>query len=355
MPDVDNSTPLLDVRDLQLHFPITAGFLNREVARVKAVDGVSFSIAPNSTLGLVGESGCGKTTVGRAILRLIEPTSGRVQFKTDVLSPDRIPEIVDVGQAGRTEMRMLRRKMQIIFQDPYSSLEPRMTIRRILREPLMAQGIKNRSEINDRSEAIIRMVGLGADQLKRYPHEFSGGQRQRIGIAKALILDPSFIVADEAVSALDVSVQAQILNLMQDIQDQRGLTYLFISHDLGVVRHICDRIAVMYLGKIVELAQKDELFSSPRHPYTEALISAVPALNPSQDWARIPLKGEVASATAVPSGCAFHPRCRFATEICRTTPPPLKEATAGHSVACHHSDELDLDPLGLEHSSKPSK
>lgn len=337
---------ILDVDTLRLYFPIRAGVFNKTVGNVKAVNDISFRVQKNTTLGLVGESGCGKTTAGRAILRLLEPTGGTVKFNTNLLSSKGTTEPVDVGAATKSQMRRLRREMQIIFQDPFSSLEPRMTIRRILREPLMAQGITNRRETDDRIEEIMGLVGLQSDQLARFPHEFSGGQRQRIGIAKALILNPTFIIADEAVSALDVSIQAQILNLLQDLQEQKNLTYLFISHDLGVVRHVSDRIAVMYLGRIVELADKETLFSNPRHPYSEALISAVPKTGASQKWVRVPLKGEVASATNVPSGCAFHPRCRFATNLCRETTPALRKVAQGQLAACHFSENLDLDPLG---------
>jgi oligopeptide/dipeptide ABC transporter ATP-binding protein len=337
---------LIEVRNLEKSFPLRKGLLQRVVDQVRAVDNVSFHIGHGETLGLVGESGCGKTTTGRSILRLIEPSGGDIVFRSRRLALDDEPyRKIDVRAAAPEQLRALRREMQIIFQDPFSSLNPRMDIGDIVAEPLKVQGVSNGSERRDQVAALLDAVGLTRDQMKRYPHEFSGGQRQRIGIARALALEPQLIVADEPVSALDASVQAQVLNLLMDLQEERGLSYLFIAHDLSVVRHISDRVAVMYLGRLVEMTGTDELFANPLHPYTEALMSAVPVPDPDRQTERIILKGDVPSPIDPPSGCHFHPRCRYAEDICRTETPPHNDAGGGHYVACHLSDSLSLRPL----------
>ncbi|MHC4339279.1 MAG: ABC transporter ATP-binding protein [Planctomycetota bacterium] len=315
---------LLKVNHLKKFFPIRKGVFSRVVGHVKAVDNVSFEVGQGETLGLVGESGCGKTTVGRSILRLLEPTAGEVTF--DGVSIIGLP-------AG--EMRLMRRNMQIIFQDPYSSLNPRMTVLDIVGEALAIHGLARGKEREDRVRNLLERVGLSARYINRYPHEFSGGQRQRIGVARALALNPRFIVCDEAVSALDVSIQAQVINLLVDLREEFGLAYLFIAHDLSVVRHISDRIAVMYLGEIVETAGSDDLFERPLHPYTNALLSAVPVPDPTRERSRIVLEGDVPTPINPPSGCHFHPRCRFAEEICRRDPPGVTDAGKGHTFCCH--------------------
>ncbi|MEM7132404.1 MAG: oligopeptide/dipeptide ABC transporter ATP-binding protein [Chloroflexota bacterium] len=326
---------LLEVKGLKKHFPIEKGFLRRVVGHVKAVDGVDFTIREGETLGLVGESGCGKSTLGKCVLRGIEPTAGQINLQID-------GEVIDVNALNRKELREIRRHMQMIFQDPFSSLDPRMTVLEIVGEPLIAPGLMKGQELNDRVAYLMEVVGLNVQYIKRYPHAFSGGQRQRLGIARALATNPKLIVADEAVSALDVSVQAQILNLLQDLQEEFGLTYLFISHDLSVVEHICDRVCVMYVGKTVEMAETEALFSQPRHPYTEALLSAIPTPDPEVSMERILLPGEVANPADPPSGCYFHPRCRYAQEICQTTAPVWEEVEPGHFALCHFAKELDL-------------
>ncbi len=326
---------LLEVKNLKKYFPVRRGVFRRTVGWVKAVDDVSFFIREGETLGLVGESGCGKTTCGRTILRLIEPTAGEVLFHLD----DRtIPVFKLRGRA----LKELRREMQIIFQDPYSSLNPRMTIGDIVGEPLLVHGLARGKELRERVAQLLEAVGLNPQYMKRYPHEFSGGQRQRIGIARALALDPKLIIADEPVSALDVSIQAQVLNLMEDLQDQFGLTYLFIAHDLSVVKHISDRVAVMYLGKLVEMAETEELFRFPKHPYTEALMSAVPIPDPDYQKERIILQGDVPSPVNPPSGCYFHPRCPYAKEVCSKEAPPFRDIGGEHYVACHFAEQLQL-------------
>ncbi|MDQ6780893.1 MAG: dipeptide ABC transporter ATP-binding protein [Candidatus Eremiobacteraeota bacterium] len=321
---------LVEVRDVRKYFPVTAGIFSRHVADVKAVDGVSFAIRRGETLGLVGESGSGKTTIGRCVLRLVEPTSGEILFEGE-----------DITKVGRTEMRHLRRKMQIIFQDPYASLNPRMTVGDIVAEPLQIHHLARGKDVDTRVRELLRTVGLSADHANRYPHEFSGGQRQRIGVARALAVNPSFIVADEPVSALDVSIQAQVVNLLQDLQERLQLTYLFIAHDLSVVRHISDRVAVMYVGKLMELASRDDLYNNPLHPYTQSLLSAIPIPDPRVEARRerIILQGDIPSPLNPPSGCRFHTRCPIAFERCVTEVPEFKPY-GGHYVACHAVEEL---------------
>lgn len=316
--------PLLTVTDLKKYFRVRGGVLWGEAGLVRAVDGVSFTLRKGETLGLVGESGCGKSTTGRCILRLLEPTAGRVVF--DGLS---------VFDAGREDMRRLRRQMQIIFQDPYSSLNPRMSVEQIVGEGMVIHRLARGAERRDRIADLLRKVGLSPDHMKRYPHEFSGGQRQRIGIARALAVSPSLIIADEPISALDVSIQAQVLNLLQDLQEEFGLTYLFIAHDLRVVEHISDRVAVMYLGQIVELADSRELYRNPLHPYTQALMSAIPIPDPTVKRERVILKGDPPSPLRPPSGCRFHTRCPKRFEPCDRQEPVLREVQRGHWVSCH--------------------
>jgi peptide/nickel transport system ATP-binding protein len=327
---------LLQVTGLTKFYPIRRGFLRKVVGHVRAVDDVSFDIRRGETLALVGESGCGKTTTSRCILRAITPTAGEILFRTEDGA------VVDVAKLPRDRLRPLRRQMQMIFQDPYSSLNPRMTILNIVGEPLLVNGVRSRQERIDRVEELLKLVGLRPEFMRRYPHAFSGGQRQRIGIARALALNPSLVVADEPVSALDVSVQAQILNLLLDLQERLGLTYLFVAHDLSVVKHLSDRVAVMYVGKLVELAERDQLFSRPKHPYTATLLSAVPKPDPRTRSRRLPLHWEVANPAAPPSGCYFHPRCPYAIDVCKTEPPVFEEIVPGQWAACHRARELDL-------------
>ena len=332
-----SATPqVLDVRGLQKFYPIPRGLLGRLVGQVRAVDGVSFTIQRGETLSLVGESGCGKTTTARCILRAIAPSEGEIRFRTDSGAE------IDVARLGRKELRPLRRQMQMIFQDPFSSLNPRMTIAEIIGEPLLVNGMGDTRTRNARVAELLDLVHLPGAYLNRFPHAFSGGQRQRIGIARALALSPSLIVADEPVSALDVSVQAQIVNLMLELQDRLGIAYLFVAHDLSVVKHVSHRVAVMYVGRIVEVAPTSALFDTPRHPYTEALLSAVPVPDPRLRAKRIVLEGDVADPSDPPPGCAFHPRCRYATERCRQVTPALEEVSPGHWVRCIRTQELAL-------------
>ena len=319
--------PLLEVKNLQMHFPLTQGIIfQRKVGAVQAVDGISFAVKKGETLGLVGESGCGKSTTGRTILQLYKPTDGEVIFNgTDLIK-------LDSG-----DMRKMRRHLQMIFQDPYASLNPRMTVGNIVSEPMQIHNLVPKAERTKRVQELLQTVGLNPYFANRYPHEFSGGQRQRIGIARALAANPDFIVCDEPVSALDVSIQAQIVNLLEDLQDQFGLTYLFIAHDLSVVRHISDRVAVMYLGKIVELADRNELYENPMHPYTKALLSAIPIPDPviEKQRERIILTGDVPSPINPPTGCHFHTRCPYVMDVCKQVDPPFTEKASGHLVACH--------------------
>jgi oligopeptide/dipeptide ABC transporter ATP-binding protein len=317
-------TPLIEVSDLRKYYPLRKGLFGRAAGRVHAVDGVSFSIGEGETLGLVGESGCGKSTVGRAILRLIEPTSGAIRVQGR-----------DITGLSRRDLRPLRRQMQIVFQDPFSSLNPRIRVGKIVGEPLKVHGVLNRREREEKVAQLFERVGLRAGQMRNYPHQFSGGQRQRVSIARALALDPRFIVADEPVSALDVSIQAQVINLLMDLQRQSRLSYLFISHNLAVVEHIAHRVAVMYLGRIVEYADKAALFARPQHPYTEALLAAVPMPDPALKRQKRHVGGDVPSPIAPPSGCHFHPRCPYAEARCRVESPLLREVAPGQLAACH--------------------
>ncbi len=320
----DSSETLLEVKNLVKHFPVRGGVLMRTVAEVKAVEDVSFSVKRGETLGLVGESGCGKSTVGKLLIRLLDPTSGSIQF-----------EGRDIATAEGADLKALRREMQIIFQDPYSSLDPRTPIGDSIGEGLRVHGVKDARQRQDQVMEIMRKVGLEQYHYKRYPHEFSGGQRQRIGIARALVLRPKFIVCDEPVSALDVSIQSQVLNLLRQLQREFGLTYIFIAHNMSVVEHISDRVAVMYLGKMMEVAGREELYRNPQHPYTQALLSAIPVHNAKVKRERIILKGDVPSPLNPPGGCRFHPRCPVAIEVCSQQEPPLVDLGGGHLCACH--------------------
>lgn len=327
---------LLEVRNLKKYFPLKQGFLGRGAGTVKAVDGVSLHILQGETLGLVGESGSGKTTAGRTILRAFDPTEGEIIFHLQNGQP------TDLAKLDNKELRAFRRHAQMIFQDPYASLNPRMTVRDIIAEPLVAGGVAKGDEVDERVREIARRCQLSLEHLRRYPHAFSGGQRQRIGIARALAVQPQFVVCDEPVSALDVSIQAQILNLLMDLQQEFGLTYLFVAHDLSVVEHVSDRVAVMYLGRLVEVAPTAELFYQPLHPYTEALMSAIPALDPDEVMNPVILKGEIPSPANPPTGCPFHPRCPYAQEVCKQEMPALQEHHPGHFAACHFADTLTL-------------
>jgi len=327
MTAVSAAPPLLSVKGLVKHFPVKKGLLQQTVGQVRAVDGISFDIGEGETLGLVGESGCGKSTAGKTILKLLEPTAGEIRVNGE-----------RIDRLSRAEMRPYRRELQVVFQDPYSSLNPRLKIRDIIAEPLRNYGVAEGRALHDRVTTLAGKVGLRAEALNRYPHEFSGGQRQRIGIARALALNPGLIVCDEPVSALDVSVQAQVINLLSDLQREFGLSYLFIAHDIAVVEHISHRVAVMYLGKIVEIAERRSLFSKPQHPYTEALLSAVPVPDPEAVTKRIILKGDVPSPIAPPPGCRFHTRCPYAFDRCSREEPQMREILPGHHAACHLRD-----------------
>jgi oligopeptide transport system ATP-binding protein len=332
--------PLVEMGTLRKYFPIKEGLLQREVARVHAVDGVSLRVREGETLGLVGESGCGKSTLGRCVVRLLEPTEGQLRFAGR-----------DIAHLSNRSLRPLRRQMQMIFQDPYASLNPRKRVGTIIGDPMRIHRVGTKGDRKQRVQGLLERVGLNPEHYNRFPHEFSGGQRQRIGVARALALQPKLIVADEPVSALDVSIQAQVVNLLDDLQDEFGLTYIFIAHDLGVVRHVSDRIAVMYLGKIMELSPAEQLYTNPIHPYTEALLSAVPIPDPdvAEKRERIILEGDVPSPIEPPPACRFHPRCRYATDVCRDIEPPLVEYRDGHLAACHHP--LNVTPAMVAHAS----
>ena len=335
-----NRTPLLKVNNLKKHFPIRKGMFGKIAGYVKAVDDVSFFVNEGETLGIVGESGCGKSTTGRVLMRLLEPTEGNIEFDGKNLT-----------SLSNEEMRKTRRDIQMVFQDPYASLNPRHTIGKILEEPLIVHGVSDPKERKKKVREFLEIVGLNAYHASRYPHQFSGGQRQRIGIARALMTNPKLIIADEPVSALDVSIQAQVLNLMQDLQKEFNLTYIFIAHDLGVVRHISDRVAVMYLGKIVELADSEQLYEKPMHPYTQALLSAVPVPDPDYQKEQIIIEGDIPNPADPPTGCTFHTRCPFKMDICTKVTPRLLEQNTGHSVACHlYVSQVDNDIKQLEGS-----
>jgi oligopeptide transport system ATP-binding protein len=341
----NGATPLVETVHVKKYFPVKKGLLQREVARVHAVDDVSLQVFEGETLGLVGESGCGKSTLGRTIVRLLEPTAGDVRFDGR-----------SIAKLGHRGMRPLRREMQMVFQDPYASLNPRKRVGSIIGDPMKIHGVGDKKERKRRVQELLEVVGLSPEHYNRFPHEFSGGQRQRIGVARALALRPRLVVADEPVSALDVSIQAQMINLLDDLQTEFNLTYIFIAHDLGVVRHVSDRIAVMYLGKLVELSPAEELYTRPIMPYTEALLSAVPIPDPdlSERRERIVLQGDVPSPIDPPSGCRFHPRCRYATEICSQVEPPLVDYGNDHLAACHHPLNVDADTLRrLQAASQP--
>ena len=337
MTQVDDKNNILEVKNLTKYFPIKSGFFKRLVGNVQAVDDVSFNLIEGETLGLVGESGCGKTTASRCVLRAIDPTSGEINFRTSHGNS------VDMSSLNSRELRPIRKEIQMIFQDPFSSLNARMTLLDIVREPLLVNGVSNRDERLERVSELLTLVGLRPEYMQRYPHAFSGGERQRIGIARALALNPRVVVADEPVSALDVSVQAQVINLLMDLQEQLKLTYLFVAHDLSVVKQISDRVAVMYVGKMVEIASTKKIFEKPLHPYTEALLNAVPVPDPRKRKSeKKHLSGEVANPADPPSGCYFHPRCPYAQDICKTTKPTLEEVQPGRFVSCHRAKELDL-------------
>jgi peptide/nickel transport system ATP-binding protein len=343
---MNNTSPrrdniILDVKGLQKFFPIQKGLLRKTVGYVKAVDDVSFYVREGETLGLVGESGCGKTTAGRTIIRLYEPTGGDVLFNSRVLSESGAPQMVNLAKMDHKQMKFIRQEIAMIFQDPVNSLNPRMTVGDIIAEPMVIHG-KYGVDSEQIIISLLERVGLRPDHLRRYPHEFSGGQRQRIGIARALSMNPRLVICDEPVSALDVSIQAQTLNLLEDLQSDFNLAYIFVAHDLSVVQHISDRVAVMYVGKVAEIADSDELYNNPLHPYTEALMSAVPKPDPKYKSERIVMQGEVADPSNPPSGCYFHPRCQYAQDICKQKTPEFRELKPDHFVACHRAEELTL-------------
>lgn len=333
---------LLDVKGLKKYFPIQKGLLRRTVGYVKAVDDISFFVREGETLGLVGESGCGKTTAARTVIRLYEPTAGEIRFRTNRFSANGEAEMVNLLELDNEQMKLLRQDIAMIFQDPIGSLNPRMSVFDIIAEPMVIHGKNERAEIEEVVVRLLERVGLRPEHMRRYPHEFSGGQRQRIGIARALALNPRLIFCDEPVSALDVSIQAQTLNLLQDLQADFSLSYVFVAHDLSVVQHISDRVAVMYVGKIVEMADAEELYIHPLHPYTEALLSAVPKPDPLYKSQRIIMPGDVADPSNPPSGCYFHPRCQYAVDLCKTKLPQWRELKPDHFVACHRAEELQL-------------
>lgn len=337
----NNENIILEVKDLKLHFPIHQGILSRQVGAVRAVDGVNFKLRDGEVLGVVGESGCGKTTMGRTLLRLYDPTDGEIWYNSADGSR------VNLAAITQKQMKPLRRELRMVFQDPFSSLNPRFTVKDIIGEPLAIHGEARGKDAEKRVAALMERVGLNPILMRRYPHEFSGGQRQRIGLARALSLNPRLIIADEPVSALDVSVQAQVLNLLQELQQELGLTLIFIAHDLSVVEHISDRIAVMYVGKIIEMTDTETLLDEPLHPYTEALLSAIPPPNPDIRMERIQLQGEVPSPANPPSGCVFHPRCLYAKDRCKVEVPELVETKPGHWASCHFTEELDLKGIGV--------
>ena len=336
---------LLEVKGLKKYFPIQKGLLRKTVGHVKAVDDVNFYVKEGETLGLVGESGCGKSTAGRSIIRLYEPTAGQVLFKSRALGTNGEQKLVNLLDLNPDEMKLVRKEISMVFQDPINSLNPRMTVSDIVAEPLTIHGLNVGPETEAIVVRLLERVGLRPDHLRRYPHEFSGGQRQRIGIARALSLNPSLVICDEPVSALDVSIQAQTLNLLQDLQQDFNLSYIFVAHDLSVVQHISDRIAVMYVGKVAEIAEAEELYSHPLHPYTEALLSSVPKADPLYKSERIVMQGDVADPSNPPSGCYFHPRCRYAQEVCKQKSPEFRELKPDHWVACHRAEELTLEGI----------
>lgn len=343
---MNNTSPrrdniILDVKGLQKFFPIQKGLMRKTVGYVKAVDDVSFYVREGETLGLVGESGCGKTTAGRTIIRLYEPTGGDVFFSSRVLSESGTPQMVNLAKMDHKQMKFIRQEIAMIFQDPVNSLNPRMTVGDIIAEPMVIHG-KYGVDSEQIIISLLERVGLRPDHMRRYPHEFSGGQRQRIGIARALSMNPRLVICDEPVSALDVSIQAQTLNLLEDLQSDFNLAYIFVAHDLSVVQHISDRVAVMYVGKVAEIADSDELYNDPLHPYTEALMSAVPKPDPKYKSERIVMQGEVADPSNPPSGCYFHPRCQYAIEVCKQKTPEFRELKPDHFVACHRAEELTL-------------
>lgn len=335
-PEPATSSRLLDIKNLKKYYPIKRGFLKKTVGQVKSVDEVNLFLEEGETLGLVGESGCGKTTTSRCILRAVDPTAGQILYQ------QRNGDVVDVATLASSGLRPLRREMQMIFQDPFASLNPRMNLLDLVAEPMRVNGISNRQERTDRVAELLQLVGLRPEYMRRFPHAFSGGQRQRIVIARALALNPRLVVADEPVSALDVSVQAQVLNLLLELQQELKLTYLFVAHDLSVVKHISDRVAVMYVGKIVETAPTEELFRQPKHPYTAALMASIPVADPRVRSAMAALEGDVPSPANPPSGCYFHPRCRYATEQCKREAPPAVKVSSNHFVSCHRQNELNL-------------